>query len=134
VDYHSKDQKVDQIPLLQVYVVDDDESVRKALKRLITFSGMQADVFGSIEEFIGCGFEDKPGCLVLDVHMLGGTGFDLKAHLDASAIEMPVIFITAHDSEETRRRAKEAGAKSYLEKPFDDKALLDAISDALADK
>jgi len=117
-------------PFPMVYVVDDDESVRKALKRLIISAGMFAEVFGSMEEFIQSGFQDNPGCLVTDVHMLGGTGFALKSYLDAAGYTMPVIFITAHDSKETRKKAENAGAAAYLPKPFDDQVFLNAIKEA----
>jgi len=114
-----------------IFVVDDDESVRKALKRLINSAGMEAEVFGSVKDFLRSGCQGKPGCLVVDVHMLGGTGFDLKRHLDACGSSMPVIFVTAHDNPETKVRAEEVGAAAYIRKPFDEQALLDAISAAL---
>ena len=113
-----------------VCIVDDDESVRKALKRLIVSTGGNVEVFSSIEEFIHSGFIERSECLIVDVHMLGGSGFDLKEYLSISGHDIPVIFITAHDSEETRKRAEQVGCKGYLKKPFDDQLLLDAIDRA----
>ena len=117
-------------PLPIMYVVDDDESVRKALKRLIISAGMRAEVFASMAEFIQSDFQDKPGCLVTDIQMLGGTGFALKSYLDDLGNTMPVIFITAHDNKETREKALMAGAAAYLPKPFDDLVFLNAIKEA----
>ena len=117
-------------PLPIMYVVDDDESVRKALKRLIISAGMRAEVFASMAEFIQSDFQDKPGCLVRDIQMLGGTGFALKSYLDDLGNTMPVIFITAHDNKETREKALMAGAAAYLPKPFDDLVFLNAIKEA----
>lgn len=121
-------------PFYLVHVIDDDESVRKALERLIKSAGNDVEVFGSLDEFIKSGIQKKPGCLIVDVHMLGGTGFDLKEYMIAAGLDIPVIFITAHDSEETRKRAKLAGCKGYLKKPFDDSVLLGAIDTACREK
>lgn len=113
-----------------IYIVDDDASVRKALKRLIISAGMETDTYSSMRDFLHSNFQDKASCLVVDVHMLGGSGFDLKRELDAAGSTLPVIFVTAHDSRETRERALTAGAAAYIRKPFDDCVLLDAISKA----
>jgi FixJ family two-component response regulator len=117
-------------PLPMVYVVDNDESVRKALKRLIISADMRAEGFASMEEFIQSGFQDKPGCLVTDIDMLGGTGFALKSYLADLGHTMPVIFITAHDNKITREKVDMAGAAAYFPKPFDDLVFLNAIKKA----
>lgn len=125
-----KDEHVNKKKLLpMIYVVDDDGSVRKALKRLIISAGMRAEGFASMEELMQSGFQDKPGCLVTDIHMLGGTGFTLKSLLDELGYTMPVIFITAHDNKETRIKADMAGAVAYLPKPFDDHVFLNTIKE-----
>ena len=112
-----------------VYVVDNDESVRKALKRLIISADMRAEGFASMEEFIQSGFQDKPGCLVTDIDTLGGTGA-LKSYLADLRHTMPVIFITAHDNKITREKIAMAGAAAYLPKPIDDLVFLNAIKKA----
>ena len=114
-----------------IYIVDDDESVRKALKRLLRSEGFKAETFASAEDFLNSGYQDKPGCLILDVRMAGMSGFELREHLAASGSELPIIFITAYDDVHTRERAEKARAIAYLQKPLDDKALLDAIRRAL---
>src|SRR5512139_3672568 len=110
-----------------VYVVDDDESIRKALKRLLRSMGYNAVTFDSAEEFlevVSCGGE---GCLVLDIRLPGMTGLDLQEKLTLTGAKYPVIFMTAHDNPQWQERAKKAGAVAYLKKPFREQSLLDAI-------
>jgi len=114
-----------------VFVVDDDESVRKALKRLIKSAGFEVEAFASAEDFLNCGHRDVPGCLILDVRMPGLSGLELQSELAASGSKMPVIFITARDDEQARLQAMRAGAVAFLQKPFDDQALLGAIHVAI---
>ena len=118
------------MPAPFVYVVDDDASVRRALKRLITSVDMPVRVFGSMSEFIQSGVQTESGCLILDVHMPGGTGFELVEHLDSIGSTLPVILITGHDSDDTRKKAKHCRCFAYLVKPFDDEILLEAINGA----
>ena len=113
--------------LFTVYVVDDDESIRRALKRLLRSVGHHAVTFDSAEEFMDWAPEGGAGCLVLDIRLPGMTGLDLHEKLSASGMKYPVIFMTAHDNSQWRQRAKEAGAIAYLKKPFDEQLLLDAI-------
>lgn len=110
-----------------VFVVDDDESIRRALKRLLRSFDYDAVTFASAEEFIASAPKGGKGCLILDICLPGITGLDLQEKLTASGAKYAVIFITAHDDPLWRQRAKAAGAIAYLRKPFAEKALLDAI-------
>ena len=112
---------------LTVYVVDDDESIRRALKRLLRSMGYHAVTFDSAEEFMETTSCRGEGCLVLDIRLPGMTGLDLQEKLCSSGAKYAVIFMTAHDNSQWQQRAKKAGAIAYLRKPFDEKSLLDAI-------
>ena len=116
-----------------VFVVDDDPSVRRALKRSLRSMGFEVKTFASGEEFLDFSHEGLRGCLVLDVRMPGLTGLDLQEQLAECGAAVPIVFITAHQDRDVRRRAMEAGADAYLMKPFDDQVLLDAIRSALAE-
>jgi len=110
-----------------VYVVDDDESVRRALQRLLRSAGYHAVTFESAEDFIDSTPGGGEGCLILDIRLPGMTGLDLQEKLSASGAKYAVIIMTAHDNPQWRQRAKKAGAVAYLKKPFDEQSLLDAI-------
>jgi FixJ family two-component response regulator len=110
-----------------VYVVDDDESIRRALKRLLRSAGYHAVTFESAEDFIESAPEGGEGCLILDIRLPGMTGLDLQEKLTSSGAKYTVIFMTAHDNPQWQQRAKTAGAIAYLRKPFDEQSLLDAI-------
>jgi FixJ family two-component response regulator len=110
-----------------VYVVDDDESIRRALKRLLRSAGYHAVTFNSAEDFMETTSGRGEGCLVLDIRLPGMTGLDLQAKLAALGGKYPVIFMTAHDNPQWREMAKKAGAVAYLRKPFDEESLLNAI-------
>jgi FixJ family two-component response regulator len=110
-----------------VYVVDDDESIRRALKRLLRSMGYHAVTFESAEDFMDAAPGGGKGCLVLDIRLPGMTGLDLQEKLSSSGAKYEVIFMTAHDNPQWRERAKKAGAIAYLKKPFDEEALLGAI-------
>ena len=114
-----------------VFVVDDDVSVRNGLKRLIRSVGLEVETFASAEEFLDHDHPDKPSCLVLDVRMPGLSGLDLQEELAAQGLEMPIIFVTGHGDVRMSVRAMKAGAVDFLEKPFDDQDLLDAIQGAI---
>ena len=114
-----------------VYVVDDDASVRRGLQRLLRAAGYRTEVFASAREFLECGTRNGYGCLVLDVRLLGPSGFDLQATLAANGEGLPIIFITGHGDAEMAARAMKSGAVDFLSKPFDDRDLLDAIGRAL---
>jgi len=113
-----------------VFVVDDDPSVRRAIKRLIGSVGLQVELFGSPQEFINRR-PDAPSCLVLDIRLPGTSGLDFQRELAHSGIQIPIIFITAHGDIPMTVRAMKAGAVEFLTKPFRDQDLLDAIQIAL---
>jgi FixJ family two-component response regulator len=95
--------------------------------------GYNAKVFPSAGDFLKSGHLDDTGCLILDVQMPGMTGLELQDHLIATKSRIPIIFISAHCDAESRARALEAGAVGFLQKPFSEDALLNAINSSLAD-
>jgi len=110
-----------------VFVVDDEESVRKALRRLLTAWGMSVKVFGEGIDFLDAVSAQRPDCLVIDLHMPGLSGLDVLRQLVQLRVRVPAIVITAHDEPETRAQCLSAGAQAYLCKPLDAKLLLDTI-------
>jgi FixJ family two-component response regulator len=114
-----------------IAVVDDDESVRRSTRRLLESFGYRAAVFESAEGFLRFGQLRDTSCLVLDVQMPGMDGLELQTQLAAEGCGIPVIFITAHDDQKSRRRALRAGAVAFLDKPFTDQQLLQAIRSVL---
>ena len=110
-----------------VYIIDDDESVRRALSRLLRSAGLDSLGFGSVAEFGEADVAQRDGCIIADVRMPGGSGLDLPDLLRRIGRELPVIILTAQDTEPTRAAAKRAGAAGFFRKPVDDQALLDAI-------
>ena len=116
-----------------ISVVDDDASMREALRGLLRSTGLRVEVFASAEEFLASGRLSGTACLVLDMRMPGLSGLELQERLLASGSRVPVIFISAHSDEGMRARALEAGAIEFLQKPFNDDVLLDAIAKAVGD-
>jgi RNA polymerase sigma factor (sigma-70 family) len=114
-----------------VFVVDDDLSVRRSLKRLIRSAGFTVESFASAQEFLERPRPDIPGCMVLDIHMPGVSGFDLQEELAAAEVNLPIIFLTGYGTVSASVRAMKAGACDFLEKPVDDAALVDAIHQAV---
>jgi FixJ family two-component response regulator len=112
---------------LRVAVIDDDESVRKALKRLLRAASLDADTFASGGEFLHSLATQLPDCIVLDLHMPGMNGLDVQQQLARSGLRVPIVVITGHDEPQARAQCLSAGAAAYLRKPLDDEALLDAI-------
>jgi FixJ family two-component response regulator len=112
-------------------VVDDDPSILRAVSRLLDAAGLTVETFGSAEEFLALEHPERIACLLLDIRMNGLSGFDLHERLAESQISIPIIFITAHDDAATHERVQKAGAAAYLRKPFDERALLEAIEGAL---
>jgi len=110
-----------------VYVIDDDASIRRALKRLLKSAGYHAATFESAEAFMNCPSTGGEGCLLLDILLPGMTGLELQENLAARGAKVPVIFMTAHDNPQWQERVEKAGALAYLRKPFDEHALLDAV-------
>jgi len=112
-----------------VYIVDDDASVKTAIRRLLTSVGLSCEVYASVPEFLER-TESVPalyGCLVLDVRMPGPSGLDLQRILAKAGIEIPIIFVTAYGDVPSTVRAMKDGAIEVLTKPFNDQALLDSV-------
>ena len=114
-----------------VYVVDDDASVCQSLTWLIESVGIKVETFPSAAEFLKRHPHDGPACLVLDVRMPGLSGFDLQNQLAAAGRVIPIIFITGHGNVSMSVRAMKAGAVDFIEKPFEDQTLLDALNQSL---
>jgi len=114
-----------------VFVVDDDPSVRRAIKRLVESVGLHVELFGSAAEFMNSRHPDIVSCLVLDIRLPGVSGLDFQRQLATADIRIPIIFITAHGDIPMTVRAMTEGAVEFLTKPFRDQDLLDAIQVAL---
>jgi FixJ family two-component response regulator len=114
-----------------VAIVDDDESVQRALQDLIESDGLSALCFGSAEQFLDSEARNKAACLIADIRMPGLSGLELQAKLKAKRCRIPVIFITAHGDAEMRIHAMRQGAAEFLSKPFDDAVLLEIVHTAL---
>jgi FixJ family two-component response regulator len=115
-----------------VYVVDDDDSVCRALGRLIRSVGLPVETFRSAKAFLDHPAPDRPSCLVLDLRLPGPSGLDLQAALSRAGRDIPIVFITGHGDVPTSVRAMKGGAIDFLEKPFNDQELLDCVRRALA--
>lgn len=119
-------------PTAVVYVVDDDESVRSSLRRLLSSVGFQVEVFESARSFLAAPRGDVPGCLILDVQMPELDGLELQTELAADEqSSLPIIFLTAHGDIPMSVRAIKAGALEFLTKPFQERDLLGAIQQAI---
>src|ERR1700736_2212000 len=118
-------------PASVVFVVDDDPSVRRAIKLLLESIGLEVELFGSAQEFLPRGPTKGPGCLILDVRLPGVSGLDFQRQLSETKINIPIIFISAHGDVPMTVRAMKAGAIEFLTKPFRDQDLLDAVQVAL---
>jgi FixJ family two-component response regulator len=112
-----------------IFVVDDDPSLLKSVGRLLRANGLEAQLFSSAEALLEAGHSEAT-CLVLDIQLGGISGIELQRKLLRSGYTIPVVFITANDSEAAQRAAKEVGCVGYLTKPFAPKALMDAVSKA----
>ena len=114
-----------------VAVVEDDESYRGALQRLLKSAGLSVLAFASAEDFLNSGQQRETGCLIADIRMPGMSGLDLQARLTTEQFSIPTIFITAHGEEKMRLQAMRGGAVKFLAKPFDGAILLEAVRVAL---
>jgi two-component system response regulator AtoC len=114
-----------------ISIVDDDESIRKATKRLLESVGLQVEDFASAEDFLSSGRPEDSVCLILDIRLPGMSGLELQHELGTAGVEVPIIFITAHGDSQTRAQALEAGAADFLQKPFTEKALFKSINSFL---
>jgi FixJ family two-component response regulator len=110
-----------------VAVVDDDESIRRALYRLLRSDGIAAATFASAHEFLEAHRRQNFACVVLDVYMGRMSGLDLAERMASEGTSIPIVQITAHDDERIRERAQGVGVSAYLRKPVDAKVLLDAV-------
>src|SRR5213592_1773857 len=114
-----------------VSIVDDDVSVRRSTRRLLRSSGFRAEAFASAEDFLDSESAGATACLILDLRMPGMNGLELQRRLAQNGNPLPVIFLSAHASEEDERSALRAGVVRFLRKPISKEALLSAIRDAL---
>jgi FixJ family two-component response regulator len=115
----------------RVFIVDDDQEVRDAMRLLMESVGLMVETFPSAQAFLDQFDPERPGCLLLDVRMPGMSGLDLQARLAAERIHPPVIIITGHGDVPMAVRAVQAGAVDFIEKPFNDQALLDSVHRAI---
>ena len=113
-----------------VSIIDDDVSVRRALRRLLESAGYTVETFASAVEFLDAVPLGRTACLVLDVDLDGTSGFELQDRLTAEHVRLPVVFMSARDDDATRARARHSGIVAYLRKPFDRRDLLDAVRQA----
>src|SRR2546423_8655817 len=118
-------------PEAAVFVVDDDTSVREALRSLLRSAGFAVETFASAQEFLARPPSDLPSCLVLDVGLPDLSGLELQQRMAQLNREMPIVFITGHGDVPTSVRAMKAGAIEFLTKPFGERDLLDAIRQAI---
>jgi len=117
-----------------IAIVDDEEPIRKAWRRLLRSAGLEVDAFPNGAEFLESLAIRRPDCVVLDLHMPLISGFEVQARIMESGVPVPVVIVTGHDSDETRERALAGQPVAYLRKPVDEQVLLDAIELALSHK
>jgi RNA polymerase sigma factor (sigma-70 family) len=120
------------MPDTQIYIVDDDEAVRDSLALLLGFRGWRTRVFPGAEEFLGDWRPEWRGCLLLDLRLGGMDGLSLQHALAERGSRLPIVFLTGHGDVAQARQALKGGAVDFLEKPYTEEALLDAINEALA--
>jgi FixJ family two-component response regulator len=117
------------VPL--VFIVEDDESMRRALSNLFQSVGLEVKVFGSAAEMLQGELADVPSCLVLDIRLPGLSGLDFQSELAKANIRIPIIFMTGHGDIPMSVRAMKGGAVDFLTKPFRDQDMLDAVTVAI---
>ena len=117
------------IPLISI--IDDDDALRSSLEDLLRSVGFRVQGFASAEAFLRSNQMQKTDCLILDVRMPGMTGLGLQRQLRSESLDLPIIFITAHEDRDVQARAFEAGAVAFLYKPVYEEDLLSAIDTAL---
>jgi FixJ family two-component response regulator len=115
-----------------VFVIDDDESIRTAIQGLLKSLGLQSDSFETAEQFLHTQPTQGPSCLILDVSLPGMNGLEFQEELRKAGVEIPIIFITGHGNIPMSVKAMKSGAVEFLTKPFDDRALLQAVQQALS--
>jgi FixJ family two-component response regulator len=114
-----------------VAVIEDDDSYRSAVQRLLKAGGFRVQSFASAEDFLNSGQQQTTGCLIADIRMPGMSGLDLQSKLNSDHCPIPTIFITAHGDEKMRLQAMRSGAVKFLAKPFDGDTLLEGVRVAL---
>ena len=117
-----------QTQKLHVSIVDDDDSVRKGLSRLLRSAGIESEAYDSPESFLAEAHNEDHACILMDITMPRMNGLELSARLRERGITLPVIAISARDDDDTRQLARDLGVRFFLRKPVDDQALLDTIS------
>jgi FixJ family two-component response regulator len=115
-----------------IYLIDDDESVRRAFERLLRSANLETETFSSADQFFDSPKQKVNACILVDIRMPGSTGFDFQRRLATQGIRLPVIVVSASDETSVREHARELGAVAFFRKPVDDQALLDAIEWAIA--
>ncbi len=116
-----------------VFIIDDDEAVRRFLSGLIASVGLHVETYASAQEFLDADEPSQPGCLLLDIRMPGMSGLELQRELDRRAIDLPVIILTGHGNVQVAVNAMKAGAVDFIEKPFNNELLLDRVQRALSE-
>jgi FixJ family two-component response regulator len=116
---------------MRIAVVDDDQSVRKALARLLVTAEFEPSTFGSAREFLHSLKTNSFNCIILDLQMPEINGLDLQGHLRATGIDIPLIFMTAYPEPGTRERCEASGASAFLLKPMSSAVLVNAINSAI---
>jgi FixJ family two-component response regulator len=122
-------QFVPEAPLIGI--VDDDDAVRESISSLVRSAGFRTAVFSSAEAFLSSDRRNAAECLILDVQMPRVSGLDLQKHLEKTDRRIPIIFATAYGADLVRKEALDHGAVAFLDKPFGDETLLDAMRLAL---
>lgn len=117
----------------KIHIVDDDDSFRRSLTRLLKAHGFACEAFDSARQFIEAGLADRAGCIILDVHMPGLNGLELQEALVRAKCTMPIIFLTGRGDIPTSVQAMKKGAADFLTKPVDEAVLLKAIEKAMQD-
>lgn len=115
----------------KIVIVEDDHAMREALLRLLSVAGFSVFGFPSGEAFLDSGNVAESACMVIDIHLPGLSGLEVRRLLVASGSRARVIFITAHDDEQTREEAMSSGADAYFTKPFQGRHLIEAIESAI---
>ncbi|MEJ5329326.1 MAG: response regulator [Desulfobaccales bacterium] len=113
-----------------IFIVDDDPDVRRALQRLLKMADFLVEAFASAEEFLGSSYTQGPGVLLLDIRLPGMNGAELQQALAASGSTLPLVFMTAYEDAGVRQEVMERGAVAFLQKPVDERTLLEALRKA----
>jgi FixJ family two-component response regulator len=131
-----KDELINEFSVIDsqtvVYVIDDEAPMRDAIRALLHSAGLVVQTFSCAQDFFSFGRPDVTACLVMDVRLKGQSGFEVRGQMTAQRIRIPVIFMTAYGDTTMSVRAMKSGASDFLQKPFRDQDLLDAVAEALA--